>query len=270
VLSLHDVGHRDVFPHGRHDVVRAWRAMTYDRPARHATVVLTGSEHARERIAEVLGIPIEQIMVAYHGVDERFTPTPSDRDATLRERFGLPERFVYYPASIHPHKNHIRLLEALALMEDSELGLVLTGAATPPRLREVLDHAQALGLSQRVHHLGFVDDDDLPALYRTARAMAFPSMYEGFGLPPIEAMACGCPVASTHSGSLGEVCGDAAAVLEPEDVEQMAATITTAATDGPARDSLRERGFARAAMFTWYEAASKTLDAYRRAVALGG
>ena len=269
VVTLHDMQHRD----RRQDwsaVGRAWRWATYDRAARAATMVVTDSEYARKQIIDVLGIAPDRVVVVYLAVDhQRYSPLADENDASLGERLALPERFLYYPAGFWPHKNHLRLLEAFALLEDKRLELVLTGASTG-RLAQILDRARQLGIGDRVHYLGFVPDADLPALYRRAHAVVFPSLYEGFGLPPLEAMACGCPVASSRRASLAEVCGDAAAVLEPEDPRQMADAINALVDDEQARGELRDRGLAWASRFTWDAVAEAHLAVYRRAAGLSG
>jgi len=268
VLSLHDTQHLDL-PEQWSAGGRAWRWLTYHRAARAATMVVTGSEYARKRIIELVGVRAERIVVIHYGVDHaRFNPQPQPTDASLTARLGLPERFVYYPAGVWPHKNHRRLLEAFALLPDRQLGLVLTGASTG-RLAGLLERARELGVAERVHFVGFVPDADLPALYRRARAVVFPSLYEGFGLPPLEAMACGCPVASSRRASLAEICADAAEVLEPEDPEQMARAITTVVDDEPRRGELRALGLARAARFSWEAVADAHVEVYRDAARLG-
>jgi glycosyltransferase involved in cell wall biosynthesis len=267
VTTLHDIQHHELpelFP--AH--VRAWRRVVYDRAAAGSTFVITDSEHARRRIIEVLGIEPDRIETVYLGVDrERFTPAPGPRDEELLSSLALPAGpFVLYPASLWPHKNHRRLIEAIALVADPSLALVLTGA-TFGRLGELTAVTERAGVTERVHHLGFVSDEALPALYRRARAVVFPSRYEGFGAPPLEAMACGCPVASSLATSLAEVCGDAVVELDPEDPEQIATVISRVDSDQPLRESLRERGFAQAARFSWVEAADRHLAVYSRAAA---
>ncbi len=122
-----------------------------------------------------------------------------------------------------------------------------------------------MGVGSRVHHLGYLDPDDVPALYRGALAMIFPSLYEGFGAPPLEAMACGCPVASSTRGSLAEVIGDAALTFDPESVEEIAASITRVVEDDSLRASLREAGLAQARAFTWEAAARRHCELYELA-----
>ena len=153
-------------------------------------------------------------------------------------------------------------------MDERDLHLVLTGA-TLGRLPELLSEAQRLGLNRRIRHLGFVDHDVLPAVFRRAAAVVFPSTYEGFGTPQLEAMACGCPVASSHAAALTEVCGDAALELDPYDLQQMSTALTRIAADEELRGDLRRRGLQRAARISWRATAKAHLDAYRLAISMG-
>ena len=268
VVTLHDVQHHEM-PEYFSPLRRQWRRSFYDGGARRATMVVTDSDHARERIIGILGLAPERVVAIHLAVDhERFRPEAGPDDEQLLAPLGLPERFVLYPASLWPHKNHIVLLDALARIHDDELHLLLTGAPLG-RLDEIHAEAAKRGLEGRVRHLGLVADAALPALYRAATALVFPSRYEGFGAPPLEAMASGCPVASSLAASLAEVCGDAVAELDPDDAGQMAETIERVCGDRALRERLRRSGFVQARRFSWTAAAQAHLDVYRRAVELG-
>lgn len=269
VTTVYDVQHHDM-PQFFSPVERAYRRWAYDQAARDADVVVTTSAWSRERLVQLLGLAPEHVHVVHMGVDlERFTPSPEPIDERLRADLGLPERFVVYPANLWPHKNHERLVEALARTGDPELGLVLTGRDYG-RLDALVAHASALGVGHRVLHLGYVQRDALPALYRLARAMVFPSLYEGFGAPPLEAMACGCPVASSTRASLAEVVGDAVAELEPESVESIAGALETVVGDEKTRSRLRSAGLERARAFSWGASAERHTAIYARACATSG
>jgi len=229
VLTLLDVQHHDLpelFPRGE----RLFRRLAYDRAAARAGQVVVISEWVRERVIDRLGLAPDRVHAIHLAVDhDRFFPDPNV------ER----EPFLYYPARPWPHKNHARLFEALALLrrDRPDLRLVLTGAGHD---RRRLPHG--------VEALGDVDLGTRISLYRRAALVVFPSRYEGFGLPPLEAMACGCPVACSHAASLPEVVGDAAVLFDPDDP----AAIANGVEDGLARaDDLAARGLARAAQFTW-------------------
>lgn len=267
VVTLHDVQHHDL-PQNFSITQQLWRRMLYDRQARSASMVVTVSAHSRRRIIDVLGIDPGQVVAIPHAVDHRrFSPHPMPSDEQVVAPFQLPERFLFYPATLWPHKNHVALLDALVRVPDDRVQLLLSGA-TAGRLDRILAAARARGLRDRVRHLGFVSPDALAALYRCATALVFPSTYEGFGMPPLEAMASGCPVASSTRGSLAEVCGEAAAVLDPVDPDQMARTISMLLADEAARRRLRHAGLAQSARFSWRAAADAHLAAYRRACEL--
>ena len=229
VVTLLDVQHLDLpelFPRGE----RLFRRLAYDRAARRADQVIVISEWVRERTIERLELDPERVHAIHLGVDlARFSPEP----AVAREPFLL------YPARPWPHKNHGRLFEAFEAVRAAhpELRLVLTGEGN--------DTAR---LPNGVEALGSVSGDELVSLYRRAAVLVFPSLYEGFGLPPLEAMACGCPVAESAVASLPEVCGDAAVLFDPYDTAAIAAGVEQALARA---SELSAAGPARAASFTW-------------------
>jgi glycosyltransferase involved in cell wall biosynthesis len=244
---------------------RLYRRLAYDRAARNADHVLTISEYSRSKLIEITGVAPDRITAIHLGIDhERFAPDETDADAALRERLSLPERFVVYPANQWPHKNHGRLVDAIGRLEDRDLHLVLTGQDYGRRT-ELDERARDAGVAERVHHLGYLAQDAVPALYRAATAMVFPSLYEGFGAPPVEAMACGCPVASSTRGSLGEVVAEAALTFDPESVDEIASAIARIADDRALRDRLRAAGIENASRFTWQQAAQQHTAIYARA-----
>jgi glycosyltransferase involved in cell wall biosynthesis len=239
VVTLYDVQHLDLpqmFPRAE----RAFRALAYHRSARSASRVIVSSAFVRDRAVEKLGLDPARIRVVSFGIDHtRFSPGPGPR-----------EPFVLYPARAWPHKNHARLFEAFALLRRKrpDLKLVLTGgghAGTVPDGVEVRGHVSA---------------DEVVELYRRASALVFPSLYEGFGQPPLEAMACGCPVACSDAGSLPEICGGAARLFDPTNPEEIAAAVSEVLGDP---EPWRELGLARAAEFTWERTARAHEDVYR-------
>ncbi len=238
VVTLHDVQHLDL-PENFSRATRLFRATAYDRAARHAARVIMLSEFVRDRAVERLGLDPSRVRVVHSGVDHaRFFPADEP-----------PEPFVLYPANAWPHKNHRTLFEALPLVrrERPELRLVLTGGA----FDSVPD-----GVEQR----GRVSDAELATLYRCASALVFPSLYEGFGQPPLEAMASGCPVAASNVGPLPEICGDAALLFDPRSPESIAAGILEVVGN---RAAWRQRGLERAARFSWDATARATEAVYR-------
>jgi glycosyltransferase involved in cell wall biosynthesis len=254
VVSLNDVQHHEL-PEFFSTAERAFRRFAYDRAARRADEVLTLSEHARGQIVERLGIAPERVTAIPCAVDhDRFRPEPDEHDAALP---SLPERFVLYPANLWPHKNHDRLLRAFAAAGVGDLHLVLTG--------QTYGRPLPGPANDRVHHLGHLPFEQLPALYRRATAMVFPSLFEGFGMPLVEAMASGCPVAASDRGAIAEVCGDASLRFDPTDEVAIANAIRDVVGDAALRSRLEAAGLARAAGFRWDDVAARHVAVYRRA-----
>jgi glycosyltransferase involved in cell wall biosynthesis len=252
-VSLNDVQHHEL-PEFFSIPERRYRSWAYDSAARRADEVLTLSEHSREQIVERLGISADRVTAIPCAVDhDRFSPMPDEHDQDL----GLPARYVLYPANLWPHKNHARLLRALARVDLADLHVVLTG--------QTYGRPLPAPVSERVRHLGHVPFEQLPALYRRATATVFPSLFEGFGMPLVEAMACGCPVAASDRGVVAETCGGAALLFDPEDEEAIADAIRRIVEDGALRERLRADGLARATHFRWDDVAARHLEIYRRA-----
>jgi glycosyltransferase involved in cell wall biosynthesis len=238
VSSVLDVQH-EVFPQFFSRAERAYRRAAYGWTVRRSRLVITISEHAAQTLVERLGVDEERVRPIHLGIDhERFRADP----ATPREDF------LIYPALGWPHKNHAGLFEAFALLrrERPSLRLVLTG----------YDGEAPEGVDAR----GRVSSDELASLYRRAAALVFPSLYEGFGQPPLEAMASGCPVACSTGGSLPEVVGDAARLFDPMSAQDMAAAVAEILDDP---SPWVERGLERAARFTWDECARRHEAVYR-------
>jgi glycosyltransferase involved in cell wall biosynthesis len=239
-VTLHDLLHRDE-PQLAGRFVRAFRAMAYDRPARRAATVVVPSVYVRDRAMDMLGLAEERVRVIPHGVDhERFRCGQETR-----------EPFLLYPAYGWPHKNHARLLSAFEVVrrERPDLRLVLTGGGH-----------DGLRLPEGAESRGRVSVQELATLYRRASALVFPSLHEGFGLPVLEAMASGCPVACSNTTSLPEVCGPAAVYFDPRSTDDIAAGILRVLAEG---DRLAERGVERAGGFTWEGAAAEYERVYR-------
>jgi glycosyltransferase involved in cell wall biosynthesis len=219
------------------------------RPAaKRAAYILTCSEFSKQEIVAWSGIPAEKVVVVGCGVDESFTPE-GDRMA-----LGFP--YLLYVGNHRPHKNLPRLLAAFDQAQGlpANLKLVLSGNPTAAIEQEIA----ALGLGDRVRFAGFISDLDLPAYYRGATALVFPSLYEGFGLPPIEAMACGIPVLTANVTSLPEVVGDAALLVNPYEVTDIAAGIERIVLDPALREQLIDRGFRQVKQHQWTDTVDKT------------
>lgn len=247
VPTLHDLQHLDL-PQFFSRTMIAYRKYFYERTARNAAAVITDSEFTKDRIVQHLGLEPERVFVAHLGVDT----------SAMTPNFGERRNFLLYPANAAAHKNHARLVEGVGMLheQDPTLRLVLTGGA--------LD---SLGpLPAWVDVRGRVPAEELQSLYRHARALVFPSLYEGFGLPPLEAMASGCPVVSSNAASLPEICGDAAVFFDPRDPSDLARAVTEAASRS---SDLQRRGLERVGQFSWDRCAAVHEQAYRFAANAG-
>src|SRR5262245_52084913 len=248
-----------------------------------AAAVLADSQATRRDLARLLNYDAAHVTVVYPGVSPRFRPLLPEETEPLRARLGLPERFVLFVSTLEPRKNLVRLLEAFARVGDGGWGMGVSDSPSPDLhlvlagrrgwlYEEIFATIERLGLGKRVRLLDFVDDKDLPALYNLAWAFAYPSIYEGFGLPALEALACGTPVVTADNSSLPEVVGDLssnsgepAAILVPaEDVAALAAALERVVSDEALRARLREAGPIRARQFTWERAAQQVLECYRQ------
>jgi glycosyltransferase involved in cell wall biosynthesis len=239
VVSLLDLQHLDL-PHLFSRSERAFRAVAWHRSVRGADRVIVISAFVRDRAVELLGLDPERVRVVHLGIDhDRYTPGALER-----------EPFLLYPARRWAHKNHDRLFEAFAQLrrERPGLRLVLTGGG----------HTDDAGEGIEVR--GFVTEDELIDLYRRAAALVFPSLYEGFGQPPLEAMACGCPVACSNAASLPEIVGDAARLFDPSDPSAIADAIRDVLA---APEEWSARGLERARLFSWDATARAHDSVYR-------
>ncbi len=194
--------------------------------------------------------------------DTIFQPQPAQATAQLRADLKLPEQYLLYFGSNKPHKNLVRLVEAWAMIQPQPMPLVIAGA-WDNHFPEAQQRAHELGLSQTVRFLGRIPESNLPLLYNGAILFIFPSEYEGFGLPVLEAMACGTPVACSNSSSLPEVAGEASLTFNPTNVAEMTETIQRLLTDGTLQAKLRELGLRQATCFSWERTAQETLNLYR-------
>lgn len=233
--------------------------------ARRAAAILTISKFSAKEITTLLGVAPERIHAIYPGVEERFQPIAPDEVARFRAAQDLPERFILYMGTLEPRKNLITLVRAFARLQDSALHLVLAGAKGW-NYEALFAEVERLGLHDRVHFPGYVPTATQALWYNAATMLAYLSNYEGFGLPVVEALACGTPAVVAEVSSLPEAAGDAALLTPPNDCEAIIACMRQILGDVTLRQSLRERGFRHAATFTWDATAQQTAAVYRALV----
>jgi glycosyltransferase involved in cell wall biosynthesis len=267
VVTIHDLNYH-FFPEDWSRAALWANRILIPRVARAAKRVITVSHTSQRTLTELLHIPPERIDVIHHGVDGNLAP-PAD-EAEVRARYGLGGRFILSVTASHPHKNLDGLLKAYALAcrdWPSAPPLVIVGIKG--RHQEELERQLAQQPKGRVILTGWIDAPVLSALYRAAHLFVFPSKYEGFGFPPLEAMLSGVPVVSSHATSLAEIVADAGLTFDPADEQAMAAAMRRAWDDEALRKDLVARGRERAATFTWRRTAELTLESYRRATSSG-
>ncbi len=262
VITIHDLAiyrNRKWFP-ARQPLSTRW---IVPRSVLRADVVIAVSESTAADIVDIFGIPRSRIEVVPHGVATSFTPMGTEDLAAARARLGLPDRFILCVGTIQPRKNLETLLEAWAMMRDRP-DLVVVGA-WGWQYESVRERMGRLGPG--LHHIEGLDPADLPAVYNLARVLAHPAWYEGFGLPPLEAMACGTPVVVSDRSSLPEVVGDAGIVVAADQPEAWRKALERVLDDAELAADLRHRGILRAAQFSWSRAAGLTWRAIDHAIA---
>ena len=266
VVTIHDLAFLR-YPHFFRRWFRTYARVVVPRLARSARAVITVSEASKADVTRLLGIPEARVFVVPNGVDEGFTPVDpeSERAKEVRARYNLPRAFALTVGSIEPRKNLTRLFQSLELLrtrpQTADLALVHVGPYGW-LADDVERSASKLRADGTVRFLGYVPPPDLPVLYSAARLMVYPSLFEGFGLPVLEAMACGCPVVTSDVASLAEVAADAAVLADPYSVEAIADAIGRVWSEASVRSDLRERGRRRSRQYSWRRAARATVEVY--------
>jgi glycosyltransferase involved in cell wall biosynthesis len=245
------------------------RRASYKPSAERATRIIVSADFTKRCLVEKYEIDAGKIDVVYtgYGQDYRVIDDMAALER-IKSKHGLDRPFLYYPAATWPHKNHKTLLAALKILKDRNLFdglLVLTGIAKQSQ-DETVNGIERHGLSEMVRLLGYLPYEELPYLYNLACALVFPSLFEGFGIPLVEAMACGCPVVSSNTTSLPEVLGDAGVMFDPHSAEDMAEKINSVWGDEARRREMRAKGLERVKLFNWDDTARRTLDVYAKTV----
>jgi glycosyltransferase involved in cell wall biosynthesis len=265
VVTIHDCIHLMFPQYLPNPLALRYARASITGAARRATRVLTVSESSKRDILRFVDITPDKIDVIYNAYDERFSVAPREEDIErVRERYQLQGPFVLYVGNVKPHKNLDRLIDAFDLVRRrglDELKLVLIGddISRYASLRRAVHHHH---LHKYVRFLGYMPEETLAAMYRLASVFVFPSLYEGFGLPPLEAMASGTPVVTSNVSSLPEVAGDAAVLVDPLDPGAIAEGIHRVLSDESLRRDLQTRGLARARQFSWDQSVRRVRQIY--------
>ncbi|MCA0453058.1 MAG: glycosyltransferase family 4 protein [Chloroflexi bacterium] len=269
VLTVHDLSYVHV-PESASPALKKYLDVVVPRSIQHSTFILADSEATRNDIVSLYGTSPEKVCVLLSGVSSVFKQiNDTDLSMTTRRKYNLDDfQFIFTVGTVQPRKNYTRLIEALGILHSHgiKIHLVISGG------KGWLDNPIYETIAQRhmeeyVHFIGFADDADLPVLYNMAACLAFPSLYEGFGLPILEAMACGAPVVTSNVSSLPEVAGDAGLLVDPYDVDALANALQSLIQDEPLRQQLIEKGLERVKEFTWEKSARQLLGIYQTLLA---
>src|SRR5262245_48299773 len=254
VVTIHDMG-LEVLRNSHPMAKRIYTRRLIPRAARNARLIIANSEYSKWEVVRHLGIPEERIRVTPLAAGPEFRPVHSQP----------VNPYFLFVGNLEPRKNLERLIEAFAQMPGKDHDLVIVGNSWY-RAADAENKARSMGLNGRVKFRGYVAKGELPALYSGATALVYPSLLEGFGLPVIEAMACGTPVITSNNSALREVSGNAAVLVDPMSVSALTEAMTLVAEDARAREELSRRGLKRASEFSWKKTAELTLDAYHQAL----
>jgi len=232
----------------------------------HAARLVAISESGRRDIHRLYGVPLERIDVVTPGVGDVYRPLPAAQVAAFRREKGLPDAIILHVGTLQPRKNIPTLLDAFARLDRPGVELVLVGGRGWI-YEEIFARVEALGLTGRVRFAGYVDDEELPLWYNAAAVLAFPSFYEGFGMPVADALACGTPVVAAATSSIPEAGGEVALYFEPRDADELAERLRQALDDPEVRRNARAAGPAHAARFSWARSGAEMATVYQRAAA---
>jgi glycosyltransferase involved in cell wall biosynthesis len=264
IITIHDLAFIR-FPQTFRSYNRTYLDLATRVSARQSAYILAVSEHTKREVVGLLGIPPERVIVTYDAARAHFRPPDPAALEAFRTRHSLPEQFVLYVGTLEPRKNLLTLLEAYSQVARQSQVPLLIGGGKGWMFAPIFKRVEALQLREQVHFVGYLEEEELPLWYAAATLFVFPSLYEGFGMPPLEAMSCGTPVVTSNSSSLPEVVGQAGVMVSPTDDSALAEAILRLLQDATLRDELRERGFAQARAFSWRTTAERTLAVYERA-----
>jgi glycosyltransferase involved in cell wall biosynthesis len=264
VVTVHDLSFL-LYPRNFRAFNRLYLRSLTRLSVRKARRVLAVSESTKQDLVRCYGISPSKIDTVHNGVDASFHPLPADQVAAFRAERGLPNEFILFVGTLEPRKNVLTLIEAYAQLSRNRPPLMLVGGRGW-LYDKVFARIESLDLSNEVHFVGYVPAEELPSWYSAATLFVYPSLYEGFGLPPLEAMACGTPVITSTASSLPEVVGQAGLLVEPTNTEALTVTMARALTDTDLRESMQAAGLLQAKNFSWQRAAAGTVVSYRQAM----
>ncbi len=265
VVTIHDLSFL-FYPQGFRALNRFYLRIFTRLSVRLARRVIAVSESTKRDIVQHYGLSPAKVDVVHNGVDPCFRRLPAEQVAGFRAKQGLPDRFILFVGTLEPRKNVERLIEAYARLPKARPPLILVGGKGW-LYNGVFARMEALNLTDEVQFVGYVPAMDLPLWYNAAELFVYPSLYEGFGLPPLEAMACGTPVIASSASSLPEVVSQAGLLVDPTSTEALAAAMERVLADTDVQEKMRAAGLAQAGGFSWRETAKRTVDSYRRALA---
>lgn len=262
-VTIHDIQYRH-YPENFVKLKRAWLSVNVPFTLRRSDVVCVPSEYVRSDLISSLGAAPDRVKVVPFGSENLFGTQGAEDPEIVRRRYRLDRPFFIYPSRTYPHKNHHMLIQAFASV-DEEIDMVLTGASWFLD-RDVEAASRRLGLTGRVRHLGLIPRRDLGGMYRAALALVYPTRFEGFGAPVLEAMSLGCPVIAADVTAVPEVVGDSGILLSPDDLPGWTEAMSKLCADEALRDELSLRGLERAAEFRWEDSARRQIEAYEYAL----
>jgi glycosyltransferase involved in cell wall biosynthesis len=267
VVTIHDLSfltYPQNFPVLNRAYLRAFTRLSVRRARR----IIAVSESTKRDLIRYYGVEPAKVDVVHNGVDPGFHPLPAAKVAEFRRRRNLPDRFILFVGTLEPRKNVSRLIDAYALLSEPRLPLMLLGGKGW-FYDEIFARVRMLGLQGEVTFVGYVESDELPSWYNAATLFVYPSLYEGFGLPPLEAMACGTPVVASNTSSLPEVVGQAGLLVDPASSEALAAAMQRVLEQPELQAEMRSAGLAQAQSFSWEKTAASTVGCYQRALGSG-
>jgi len=269
VVTIHDCIHLMFPAYLKHRLGYAYARASMWTAAHKSNRIFTVSEQSKKDIMAFFNVPPEKIVVTPNAIDERFSVEPDAEQVTqIRERYQLSHSYILYVGNIKPHKNLERLIEAFQLVRSqgrSEMELIIIGDEIS-RLQSLRRAVHKYDLHRYVRFHGFVPQETLTVLYRLASLFVFPSLYEGFGLPPLEAMACGTPVVTSNVSSLPEVVGDAAVLVDPYSPQAIADGILKVLQSSHLRAELRQKGYARVQEYSWERSVARVREVYEEVI----